>query len=243
MTSHLVFISGASSGIGAALARGVPWPDARIVNISRRALDGFAHFRADLSDPQAWVEVAELFAREMKGFAGERVVFIHSAGTLEPIGFAAEVPAEAYARQVLLNSASPQVLGAAFVRSAGTTASRCQMLIIGSGAAANIYPGWSAYGAGKAAVNQWVRTVGSETRSRGSDCCVVSIAPGIVATPMQDRIRTTSQRAFPDRDDFVGYFERGELRDPDAVAAELWRLLQDDELDSGAVLDLRDREG
>ena len=30
------------------------------------------------------------------------------------------------------------------------------------GAAGNVYEGWTSYGAGKAAVDQWVRTAGAE---------------------------------------------------------------------------------
>ena len=40
----LVFVTGASSGIGLALARAVPWPGARVINVSRRAAPGLEHF-------------------------------------------------------------------------------------------------------------------------------------------------------------------------------------------------------
>ena len=108
----------------------------------------------------------------MKGFAGERVVFVHSAGTLEPIGFAGEVDAASYARQVLLNSAAPQALGDAFLRAAAGTEAPCTLLFISSGAASSVYEGWTAYGAGKAAVDQWVRTAGAEQKRRGGRCRV-----------------------------------------------------------------------
>ena len=48
--ANLVFITGGSSGIGAAMARVVPYSDARVINISRRALPGTDHYQADLSD-------------------------------------------------------------------------------------------------------------------------------------------------------------------------------------------------
>jgi benzil reductase ((S)-benzoin forming) len=133
--ANLVFITGASSGIGLALARSVPFPDARVINISRRSAPGCEHFAADLSDPAAWPTVADLFARELKGFDGEQAVLVHSAGTLEPIGFAGEVDGDAYAREVLLNAAAPLVLGDAFLRAARETTARCAILMIGSGAA------------------------------------------------------------------------------------------------------------
>jgi benzil reductase ((S)-benzoin forming) len=242
MPKSLVFISGASSGIGAAMADRAVETGARVINISRRSRSGCEHFQADLSSPAGWSATAGLFEREMKGFDGARIVFVHSAGTLEPIGFAGEVPADAYERQVLINSAAPQVLGEAFVRASHGTAARCQFLVIGSGAASNLYPGWSAYGPGKAAANQWVRTVAAELDLRGSPCEVYSIAPGIVATAMQEHIRSVDAEAFPDVSTFIGLHEDGELRDASVVALELWDLL-DGEIQNGAVLDLRDATG
>jgi len=240
MNSNLVFITGASSGIGAAMARALPYPNARVINISRRGGGGFEHFPADLSDPGQWRGVAELFARETKAFEGERVIFVHAAGTLQPIGFAGEVPADAYAQQVLLNSAAPQVLGEAFIHAVHQIRAACQLVMISSGAAQHICEGWSAYGPGKAAVDQWVRTVGAEQERRGGRCRLLSVAPGIVATEMQVEIRATRKEDFPDLDRFVALHENDELRDPDYVAVEIWALL-DQGIENGTVLDLRDR--
>ena len=127
MPGSLVIVSGASSGIGLAMARSVPWPRSRVIDISRRGAPGLEHLAADLADPEQWARVASFFAREIEGFAGERVVFVHAAGTLEPIGFAGEVDAAAYRRAVLLGAACPQVLGDAFLRAARTTRAECRL--------------------------------------------------------------------------------------------------------------------
>ena len=239
MSNHLVFISGGSSGIGQALARAVPFAEARVLNLSRRSTSGTEHVPVDLSDPAAWPQVAELFAREMKGFGGEGIWFLHSAGTLEPMGFAGEVDPAGYTRQVLLNAASPQVLGDAFLRAAKETRAPCTFLQIGSGAAHSVYEGWSAYCGGKAAADHWVRTVGAEQTRRGGRCRVISIAPGIVATAMQDQIREMEAQAFPDVERFRELHRDGALRPPDEVATELWARIRGD-FDNGAVIDLRD---
>ena len=241
MPGSLVIVSGASSGIGLAMVRSVPWPGARVIDISRRGAPGLEHLAADLADPRQWERVTSLFAREIEGFAGERVVFVHAAGTLEPIGFAGEVDAAAYRRAVLLGAACPQVLGDAFLRSARKTRADCRLLLITSGAAHSVYPGWSAYGAGKAAIDQWVRTAGAEQARRGDRVRVMAVAPGIVATAMQDQIRVTPAGDFPDVARFVEFFDSGQLRDPREVAAEIWALLGR-ELPNGAVVDLRDLE-
>ncbi len=219
------------------MARAVPYSDARVINISRRALEGYEHHEADLSDPAAWHGVADLFAREMKGFAGERVVFVHSAGTLEPIGFAGEVSPSEYARQVLLNSASPQVLGDAFLRAARETPAECHVVMITSGAAFTVYEGWTAYCAGKAAMDQWVRTAGAEQALRGDACRLLAVAPGIVETAMQARIRAASSDDFPSVGRFVEFREKGQIRDPEEAAREIWSLLRRG-LENGSVVDL-----
>jgi benzil reductase ((S)-benzoin forming) len=235
----LVLITGGSSGIGRAMAESVPFENARVIDISRRGGAGVEHFAADLADPASWSAVAELFERELAGFEGERAVFVHSAGTLDPIGFSGEVDAAAYTRQVLLNAAAPQVLGAAFLRAARATAAACTVLMISSGAAHSHYEGWSAYCAGKAAVDHWVRTAGAEQARRGGRCRVLAVAPGIVESAMQEEIRRSAPEQFPDVERFRLLHREGALRKPEEAARDLWELLQRD-VENGVVLDLRD---
>jgi benzil reductase ((S)-benzoin forming) len=235
--SSLIWISGASAGIGAALASAVPFPDARVIDLSRRG-GTVEHFRADLSDPADWKRVEQHFAAELAGFDGERVVFVHNAGTVVPIGPAAAVDADAYTRAVLLNSAAPQVLGRAFLRATAELDCEKHLVMLSSGAARNPYPGWSAYNAGKAAVEQWVRTVGAEENG----CRVIAVAPGVVDTAMQGDIRAVDERAFPAVERFRDLKRSGGLITAEQAAQGIWSLL-DRRLDSGTVLDLRDHDG
>lgn len=239
MPGSLVWISGASGGIGRALTDTLPWDDARVIDISRSGADGLEHVAADLSSPSGWRAAAESFAKELEGFDGERAVFVHCAATLEPIGFAGEVDGAAYADQVVLNSAAPQALGDAFVREVADRDLESHLVMLTSGAATSVYEGWSAYCAGKAAVEHWVRTVGAERAQRGGGCRVIAVAPGTVATPMQEKIRETDRDDFPSVDKFIDLYEQGELRDPRDAARGIWEVLGRD-LDNGAVVDLRD---
>lgn len=238
MSDSLVFVTGGSSGIGLALASCVPFP-ARVIDVSRRGAPGFEHLRADLSDPAGWDAVAELFERELSGFEGERAVLLHSAGVLTPIGFAGEVEAAAYRRNVLLNSAALQILGDAFLRALARSEATGLILNIGSGAASSAYEGWSGYCAGKAAGDQWVRTAGLEQARRGGRCRVISIAPGVVETAMQAEIRETGERDFPEVARFHELHDEGHLRAAEDVAREIWKIVEGP-FENGAVLDLRD---
>jgi benzil reductase ((S)-benzoin forming) len=238
MADALVWISGASGGIGSALADVAAGDGARVIDISRHGREGLEHVAADLSDPSSWLVVAEAFARELRGFGGDRVVFVHAAGTIDPIGFAGEVDAEQYNSSAILNSAAPQALGNAFLAAAKDVDARRELIMLTSGAASSVYPGWSAYGAGKAAIDQWVRDVGAEQGRRGG-VQVIAVAPGTVDTAMQAQIRATPADDFPQRDKFVGLHERGELADPNEVARTIWTL-PGRGLDNGAVVDLRE---
>lgn len=238
MGSSLVWISGASSGIGQALAKTVPWDGARVIGISRGRPEGaIEHLPADLADPSTWSAVGASFRRELDGFAGEHVAFLHAAGTVDPMGFAAEVDSEAYTRNVLLNSAAAQVLGQLFLAAVGSRSARRYLVMLTSGAAASVYPGWSSYGAGKAAIDQWVRNAGAEQDERGG-VQVLAIAPGTVDTGMQEQLRRSAEADFPSRQKFVDLHARGKLSDPQDVAAQIWTLI-DSGLDNGSVVDLR----
>jgi benzil reductase ((S)-benzoin forming) len=238
MSATLIWISGASSGIGRALAENVPWDDPRIIDISRRGAPGAEHVRADLSDPASWPMVAESFRRELDGFSGARVLFVHAAGSVQPIGFAGEVDTEAYTRSVLLNSAAGQVLGHAFLAAAKDVDAERYLVMLSSGAASLVGAGWSSYGAGKAAIDQWVRDVGAEQDHRGG-VHVVAVAPGVVETDMQEQIRDTDEEDFPKREKFIELHESGQLSDPDETAGRIWALLQKG-FENGAVLDVRE---
>ncbi len=237
--TELVWISGASSGIGQALVESVPWPSARVIGICRRPPTGAEHLAADLADPASWDDVEASFGRELQGYHGDRVVFIHAAGTIVPMGFAGEVDTPASCRNVLLNSAAPQVLGHMFLAAvARHSQARRHLVMLTSGAAKSVYPGWSTYGGAKAAIDQWVRDVGAEQELRGG-VRVLAVAPGTVDTDMQSMIRSTGPEDFPSRQKFLDLYEGGKLISPREVATRMWQLL-DRDLDNGSVVDLRD---
>ena len=235
----LVVVTGASSGIGLAVAEAARDAGHDVASCSRRPGPG-RHLAADLSQVSEWPRFAawlhELIDADPPW---GRVVLVHSAATLEPIGFAGEVDADAYTANVVLNSAAPQVIGDAFLRSMAGVPGRGVLLQVSSGAAHTARAGWTSYGAGKAAVDQWTRAAGLEQDRRGGRVRVLSVAPGVVATDMQAQIRSTDATAFPGVEDFVRLHDEGALADPDDVGRRLLGLTEREDLENGAVLDLR----
>lgn len=241
MADTIIWISGASRGIGQALVRTVPWEGARVIGISRGRAEGTEHLPADLSDPGAWGLVGDSFRRELHGFDGARAVFIHAAGVLEPVGFAGRVNSAAYTANVMLNSAAPQVLGHHFLAACAPLRCERRLVMLTSGAASSTYPGWTSYGAAKAAVDQWVRNAGAEQGEDGAT--VMAIAPGTVDTAMQAAIRAASEADFPMRQKFVELHAQGRLTDPVEAARGIWHLVKASpehaSAANGAVVDLR----
>ncbi|MGD2060916.1 MAG: SDR family NAD(P)-dependent oxidoreductase [Acidimicrobiia bacterium] len=240
MVSGLAIITGASSGLGLALARTTPFP-ARTIDISRSGPpegEDIEHLAADLSRPEDWLRVGEHISNLVADDRFRRIVFIHAAGTLTPIGFAGEVDTGDYVDNVVLNSASGQVLGHLFLKAVFGGNASVDLVMISSGAASSVYPGWSAYGAGKAALDQWVRNVGAEQKERGG-ARVSAIAPGVIATAMQEEIRETSESDFPDVDRFRELYSEGELVEPETAARRVWAAIEAG-IESGSVIDARD---
>jgi benzil reductase ((S)-benzoin forming) len=240
----LIWVTGASQGIGRALVEAVPWPAARVIGVSRSPGPASVHLAADLADPGGWDVLEASFHHELAEFSGDRVVFLHAAATIGPIGFAGETDPDAYRASVLLNAAAPLIVAEAFLRAVRHLRCRRQLVLFTSGAARRAYPGVAAYGAAKAAVDQWVRAAGDEQTRRGDeqtrrgDVQILSINPGRVATGMHEQLRATSDNQLPDHAEFVRLDEEGLLSDPREVAGQVWSLLDNQDISSGQVLNL-----
>ncbi len=190
-----IFITGASSGIGAALAAEYAQrhPRATIGLLARREalLEAVAQtlapvatlrYAADVTDPDALAAAARHFVRH----AGPPDVVVAnagiSAGTLT--GEARDAPV--FRRIVETNLiAMPETfapfLAAMRERGSGT------LVGIASVAGVRGMPGAGAYSASKAAAIAYLESLRLELR--GSGVSVVTIAPGFVRTPMTARNR------------------------------------------------------
>ena len=193
----------------------------------------------DLADPGSWPVVGEDFRQRIEAEDPELVVFIHNAGTLTPLGPVDRVDTAQYTRNVLLNSAAAQILGHAFLSAVSGRSCEQHLIMISSGAASRPHEGEASYCAGKAAIDQWVRTVGLEQRHRTPGCRVVSLSPGPLDTDMQAELRAADPEQVPVAGRFRNLEARGRLEKPETAARAIWSLL-DRDLDNGSVLHIRD---
>ena len=234
----LAVVTGASRGIGAGIAAAASAAGAELAVCNRSPSAFDRQLTVDLAEPSSWPEFGSWFDAVVSEVAPSRIVAVHNAATLTPIGFAGEIDAAGYATNVLLNSAAPQVIGDAVIRTAQRTSTPTVLVQLSSGAGKSPYPGWTSYCASKAAVDMWVRSVGLEQAERGNWVRTLSISPGVVATDMQAEIRSSEADAFPNVERFRGLHDEGRLADPAEVGATIWKIACDGRWENGTVGDL-----
>jgi NAD(P)-dependent dehydrogenase (short-subunit alcohol dehydrogenase family) len=186
MSMKTALITGASQGLGRAIARLLSSRGYRLVLNARRAepLQELAWELGAIAIPGDVSEIAE----ELVARAGRVDVLVNNASELGPLPMPrlADYPWDALLRVFKVNAVAPLhltqlVLPQMRARGDGV------IVNISSDAAVNAYPGWGGYGASKAALEHLSRTLAVELE--GSGVRVHIVDPGEMRTQMhQDAI-------------------------------------------------------
>jgi len=219
---HYYLITGASQGLGRALAEAIlQRPDTQVLGISRHATiehPRYQHQPLDLSDIEAVAHnLGKIFGPRPDAHS---LTLINNAGTLGEIGYVGELPNEHFQFVFDLNVVAPAMLLNTFLSAYGHLGSLPRTVLnISSGAAQRPVDGWAAYCASKAALNALSETAQKEQDLRGSGVRIWALAPGVVDTGMQAHIRTAEAAQFSEREKFAALQAEEKLRSP-AEAAE-----------------------
>lgn len=183
----IALITGASRGIGAAVARALaPTHDLLLGGRDRGALESLC---AELPGARPWtVELTAVTEGDVAGI--DRLdVLVHSAG-VATLGRVAEAPAEAWRRTLEVNVVAVAELTRLLLPA--LRAARGQVVLINSGSGLRANPGWAPYAASKFAL----RAFADALRQEEPSLRVTSIYPGRVDTEMQRGIRAHEQGAY-----------------------------------------------
>ena len=215
-----VLVTGASRGLGRALAEQLAAKGARVALVSRhagplddvvagiRARGGIAHAVAgDIGDKSAIHRIAG----QAQGLVGEIGIAIHNASSLGPVPLRLllDTECEDLAAVLETNLVGPfrltKVLaGAMALRGSGV------IVHVSSDAAVEAYPRWGAYGVSKAAQDHLSRILAAELD--GTGVRILAVDPGEMDTVMH-------ADAVPDAD-------RASLQRPDDVAARIIAMIE-----------------
>lgn len=230
LQSRVVLITGASRGLGRALAERIAALGGRVVLVARdeAALEAVAlgirrkggvafAIPGDVGDKEA----AHRIAGQAAALAGAVDVVIHNASTLGPVPLVPllDTQCEDLERAFAVNVLGPFRLTKLFV---GAMALRRGGMVVHvtSDASVEAYPNWGAYGVTKAALDHLTRIWAAELEATGVK--LLAVDPGEMDTQMH-------ADAMPDAD-------RASLQSPDAVADRIVRLVVQGAWKTGARL-------
>ena len=246
MENKTYLVTGASKGIGRAIAKALASDAIRVVLLSRPSKELEAatdemkvlsptsfSVECDLASPQSIDSTIDRL-EHLDAIDG----IVHNAGTIAPIQSMFEAENTDWERNIQVNITGVQRLTKGLypkMKAAG----HCRVTTISSGAALRPLHSWSAYCVSKAGLDMWSRCLAEEGAKDGITS--ISIAPGIVDTDMQLEIRSSNPNDFPLVESFVGYHRDGDLTQPDDVAAKLHQLITTHTIEqSGCRYDVRE---
>jgi NADP-dependent 3-hydroxy acid dehydrogenase YdfG len=176
----VALVTGASRGIGAAVARALaPGHD---LLLGGRDHDALAALAAELPGSRPWpVELTDDAALAEATAGIERLdVLVHSAG-VGLLGTVADTPAATWRAQFEVNVVAVAELTRLLLPA--LRAARGRVVLLNSGAGLSARPGWASYAASKFALRAFADALRAEEAPHGVR--VTSVHPGRVDTDMQ----------------------------------------------------------
>lgn len=232
-----IWISGASGGIGGALARHQPFPEAKVINLDIVPSPDFETIRFDLRAPASWVSVKESFEHELESFGDGRALFLHGAYWPHGKGVLSHVDPDEYQTALFANVVGVLSIAAAFVR-AVRPENDAGLMVMSSGAAQSAPAGYSAYAAAKSAVERWCESVRNEIDLRGWGPWVTAMRPALVDTRTAREASELDPELFPLGASMRRLLETRSL-DCDTAAKRIWAAIAGRPSEALIVLDPR----
>ena len=251
MTHPLTILTGASRGMGLAMAQQLLQPGHTLLTLSRQIPDGLEAeatargttliaWSQDLADgAAASTRLAQwLGTQPADRFAS--ATLINNAGVIPRIGPLSEAGADDLAHALRVGLEAPMLLTAAFLHATADWTRPRKVLNISSGLGRRAMASQAAYCAAKAGMDHFTRCLALEEALKPHGAEVCSLAPGVIDTDMQVQLRGADASAFPDIGNFVGLKDKGLLTSPVDAARQVLAFLQRPDFGANPVADVRD---
>ena len=250
MQQRLTILTGASRGMGLAIAEQLLQPGALLLCISRQSnasLEAFAtqrcarleQWQADLADaaPVATRLAAWLHAQDPAAL--QSASLINNAGVISALAPLRDGQSADLANALRVGLEAPLLLCAAFLGATRNWTAPRKVLNISSGLGRRAMASSASYCAAKAGMDHFSRGLAMEEALQTNGAKVCSLAPGVIATDMQVQLRSADPLAFPDIGNFQAMHERGMLSSPVEAAARILAFLERPDFGAEPVADVR----
>jgi NAD(P)-dependent dehydrogenase (short-subunit alcohol dehydrogenase family) len=248
---ELTILTGASRGLGRAMAEQLLSPDRLLLTLSRRPdpeLQAQADARGapleqwtlDLAHGTGAAARLEAWLRRQDAGRFGAATLINNAGLLGHVGPLQDGDADAAAAALRVGLEAPALLAGAFLRATDGWAVPRKVLNISSGAGRRAIAGWAVYCAAKAGLDHLSRVMAEDEAHRSNGARVVSLAPGVIDTDMQGEIRAADGAGFPDQPRFMEMKASGQLASAEDAAARVLAYLARPDFGANPVADVRD---
>ena len=251
MKPSLTILTGASRGMGLAMARQLLQPGHTLLTLSRTpnhslSADASAagatlvQWSVDLADASAVAArlSAWLAAQPQGAFAA--ATLINNAGVIPRIVPLSEAEPDDLAHALRVGLEAPMALTAAFLHATAAWPVPRKVLNISSGLGRRAMASQAGYCAAKAGMDHFTRCLALEEALKPDGARVCSLAPGVIDTDMQVQLRGAASTAFPDVGNFIGLKDKGLLSSADGAAAQVLGYLGRADFGANPVADVRD---
>lgn len=247
--THLYILTGASRGMGLAMAQQLLQPGhtllcmARTVNdaLSTQAIQAgctLVQWSLDLANSrEAATMLAEWLGRPYVHGAG--ATLINNAGVIPRIAPLSEIAPADLAQALRVDLEAPMALSAAFLHATESWQVPRRILNISSGLGRRPMASQAPYCAAKAGMDHFTRCLALEEALKPHGARVCSLAPGVIDTDMQVQLRGADEADFPDRSRFEQLQREGQLTSPEEAAARILAYLASPDFGSEPVADVR----
>lgn len=250
MTQHLYILTGASRGMGLAMAQQLLKPGNVLLCISRNVNPDLATAaqKADVPLTQWTQDLADgagasdrlrewLNSQNPADFAS--VSLINNAGVIPPIVPLRESNPADLALALRVGLEAPMALSAAFLGGTHSWPVPRKVLNISSGLGRYPMASQAGYCAAKAGMDHFTRCLALDEALHANGAKVCALAPGVIDTDMQVQLRGAAGEAFPDQSKFLQLKAQGQLSSPEAAAENVLRFLASADFGREPVADVR----
>lgn len=259
MPSRLVILTGASRGLGAALAEQLLAPDTVLLCLSRGQHPTLAALAAaagasldqwpcDLADSVAVADEVEAWLRRVDARQIGEALLINNAGVIPTVGPCDGATTAELSAALRVGLEATILLTAVFLRATADWGVDRRVLNISSGLGRRAMAGSALYCAAKAGMDHFSRAVALDEahrvdsagpQRRATAARIVSLAPGVIDTEMQTQLRSADPAGFPNQTHFQQQHDRGQLVSAGETARRILAYAAREDFGREPVADIR----